>query len=76
MHILLYESLVKECLEATVHFVYNNLRVPTKQEIETFAFSPKKDEIIGEVLGSNPNTSKMEEILLNATESKIGDFIL
>ncbi|EQB70765.1 MAG: hypothetical protein AMDU1_APLC00047G0006 [Thermoplasmatales archaeon A-plasma] len=57
----LYESLVKEYLETEGYLVYNNLKLPTQQEIDIFAFSPKKDAIIGEVKGSNPSKKLMEE---------------
>lgn len=62
MPVSLYESLVKEYLETEGYLVYNNLKLPTKQEIDIFAFSPKKDAVIGEVKASNPNKRQMEEI--------------
>ena len=72
----LYESLVKEYLETEGYLVYNNLKLSTKQEIDIFAFSPKKDAIVGEVKASNPNKRQMEEIALKFDRGPIGEFLL
>lgn len=75
MPVSLYESLVREYLENEGYLVYNNLKLPTKQEIDIFAFSPKKDAIIGEVKASNPNKKQMEEIASKFDRTSIEEFL-
>ncbi|MCL4336263.1 MAG: hypothetical protein M1344_03420 [Candidatus Thermoplasmatota archaeon] len=71
----LYESLAREYLETEGYLVYNNLKMPNKQEIDIFAYSPKKEAIIGEVKAINPNEKAMEKIASKLDKEVILEFV-
>ena len=71
----LYESLTREYLEAKGYFVYSNLKLPNKKEIDIFAYSPIKEGIIGEVKAKNPNEKGIENIASKFDRKVIKEYI-
>jgi hypothetical protein len=67
----LYESLVGEYLETEGYLVYNNLKLLSKQEIDIFAYSPKKETIIAEVKAINPNEKQIKNIVSKFDKDEI-----
>jgi hypothetical protein len=71
----LYETLTREYLETEGYLVYNNLKMPNKQEIDIFAFSPMKGAIIGEVKPINPNEKALEKIASKLDKKVIREYL-